>query len=93
MATRSSSPSIPAAVRVGDEEYALIQFHHHAPGEHTINGRPAALEIHLVHRSAAGSHAVVGVLFEPGAPNRAIAALLAVRAMHPLPVTAVILMP
>lgn len=29
--------------------YRLVQFHFHAASEHTVNGEPAALEVHFVH--------------------------------------------
>lgn len=51
--------------------HALRQFHFHAPAEHRIDGRAFPLEIHFVHRSAAGHFAVVAALVEvgPGNPN------------------------
>lgn len=43
--------------------YELLQFHFHAPSEHTIDGRPAPLEIHFVHQDPnSGNLAVVGIL-------------------------------
>jgi carbonic anhydrase len=50
-----------------------MQFHFHAPSEHLVNGRPALMEIHFVHKNSAGSLAVVGVLVEQGPPNMALA--------------------
>ncbi len=49
--------------------YDLAQFHFHAPSEHTIAGKHAQAEMHLVHKSAAGALAVVGVLIEEGPAN------------------------
>ncbi|HEX2622743.1 MAG TPA: carbonic anhydrase family protein, partial [Phototrophicaceae bacterium] len=54
--------------------YDLFQFHFHHPSEHTIDGVPAAMEIHFVHRArnAAGEKdpngaiAVVGVMLMEG---------------------------
>ncbi|MFH1523468.1 MAG: carbonic anhydrase family protein [Chloroflexota bacterium] len=51
--------------------YDLLQFHFHAPSEHVINGKLADAEMHLVHKSADGSLAVVGVLINVGADNPA----------------------
>jgi len=51
--------------------YNLSQFHFHAPSEHSVNGRLAAGEMHLVHTGAGGKLAVVGVLIEAGAHNPA----------------------
>jgi carbonic anhydrase len=57
---------VPMSLDVGGVHYELIQFHFHAPSEHTINGEYAALEIHFVHKSETGVLAVVGVLVEEG---------------------------
>ncbi|AGW41848.1 anthranilate synthase component I [Leifsonia xyli subsp. cynodontis DSM 46306] len=38
--------------------YSLQQFHFHADSEHTIDGKHAAAELHLVHKSASGEVAV-----------------------------------
>jgi len=53
---------------VGGKTYDLKQFHFHAPSEHTINKLPADVEVHLVHKDAAGNIAVVGILMNVG-PN------------------------
>jgi carbonic anhydrase len=42
--------------------YQLVQFHFHAPSEHTINGVRYDAELHLVHTNAIGETAVIGVL-------------------------------
>ncbi len=46
--------------------YDLLQFHFHTPSEHTVEGRHAPLEMHLVHQSASGVRLVVGVLLVAG---------------------------
>ena len=51
---------------VGGEEFMLVQFHYHAPSEHTFNGRSKPVEIHFVHASDSGQLAVVGVMLESG---------------------------
>jgi carbonic anhydrase len=66
-----------SAIEVGGVRYTLIQFHFHVPSEHTIGGKPAAAELHLVHRNPKGQLAVIGVLMEPGAENAALAPLWA----------------
>lgn len=64
-------------VRIGDVDYRLIQFHYHQPSEHTIAGRAAPLEVHLVHADAHGKLAVVGVQFVEGSrANPALARTL-----------------
>lgn len=57
---------------VDGERYDLLQFHFHTPSEHQVNGKPAAMEVHMVHKSAAGGLAVVSVLIEAGEPNMAL---------------------
>ena len=56
--------------------YSLVQVHFHAPSEHVIDGRPAPLEAHFVHKTADGKLAVLGVFVVEGAENPAFAALL-----------------
>lgn len=51
------------------QEYTLVQFHFHGHSEHTIDGKQYALEGHLVHKSADGHLAVVGVMFNEGKNN------------------------
>jgi carbonic anhydrase len=58
---------VPAGVTgtalIGGERYELVQYHFHAPAEHSVDGRLAEVEAHLVHMSARGVTAVVGVFF------------------------------
>ncbi len=58
-----------STVTIDGEEYTLLQFHFHTPSEHTIDGNASAMELHLVHRNAAGKLAVVGILIKEGAAN------------------------
>lgn len=53
------------------QKYALLQMHFHRPSEHMIGGKGYPMEVHFVHRSAAGSLAVVGILMTAGKPNAA----------------------
>ena len=59
------------SLTVGPDAFALLQYHFHSPSEHTVQGRHAPVEMHLVHKSADGRLAVVGVLIEEGAANPA----------------------
>jgi carbonic anhydrase len=68
---------------VGDKTYALLQFHFHAPSEHTVDGEHFPMEMHFVHQAEDGALAVVGVLVEEGAPNPGIAPLWAQLAEAP----------
>lgn len=63
-------------LEVDGTSYTLLQFHLHAPSEHTVDGRELAAELHLVHQSDEGEFAVVGVLVERGAANAAIEPVL-----------------
>jgi carbonic anhydrase len=56
---------------IGDEQFQLVQYHFHCPSEHTVHGQSYPMEMHLVHQSAAGHLAVVGVFIEEGAHNSA----------------------
>jgi carbonic anhydrase len=58
-------------ISVGRWPYRLRQFHFHSPSEHTIEGRHAEVEMHLVHQDEQGRLAVVGVMIESGAYNAA----------------------
>ncbi len=60
---------------IGDKTYALVQFHFHAPSEHTVDGEHFPMEMHFVHQAEDGALAVVGVLIEQGAQNPGIASL------------------
>ncbi|MEM9301161.1 MAG: carbonic anhydrase family protein [Pseudomonadota bacterium] len=53
------------------KQYDLVQFHFHAPSEHTVDGRHYPMEMHLVHQAVDGSLAVVGVFIEDGDHNAA----------------------
>jgi len=53
-------------IKVGDDQYELIQFHFHTPSEEKINGKPYSMVAHLVHKNAEGKLAVVGVLMQEG---------------------------
>jgi len=70
-------------IAVGDGIFALVQFHFHAPSEHTVDGKHFPMEMHFVHQADNGSLAVVGVLIEEGAANAGIAPLWAQLAASP----------
>ncbi len=58
-------------LKLGEDRYALAQFHFHSPSEHTVKGKQYPMEMHLVHKSADGKLAVVGAFIEEGAHNAA----------------------
>lgn len=61
---------------VGQERYALQQFHFHTPGGDRIDGREFDMAAHLIHKGKAGQLMVVVVLFRQGAENPLLADLL-----------------
>jgi len=65
------TPSAGGAITVGGVEYALIQFHFHAPSEEKIEGKAHAMVAHFVHKSADDTLAVVAVLLDAGRENGA----------------------
>jgi len=51
--------------------YNVVQFHYHTPSEHEVEGNLFAGELHIVHQSADGKFAVVGLFLQEGAANAA----------------------
>ncbi|MDI7659155.1 carbonic anhydrase family protein [Cronobacter universalis] len=68
-------PTTQDSVTIDGTVYALQQFHFHAPSENTLHGKHYDLEMHLVHKNAAGEIAVVAVMFKTGAANVELAKL------------------
>lgn len=64
-------------VTIDGKAYKLAQFHFHTPSEEKINGKPAAMVAHLVHKDEQGKLAVVAVLFRVGKENAALKPVLA----------------
>lgn len=56
---------------VGGKTFQLVQYHFHAPSEHTIDGRHFPMEMHMVHKAGDDQLAVVGVFIEEGEHNTA----------------------
>ncbi len=54
---------------VDGKQYQLLQFHLHGPSEHTVGGKQFLMELHLVHKSADGTLAVLGVFLDRGNHN------------------------
>jgi carbonic anhydrase len=64
------------SIELAGTSYRFAQLHFHHPAEHTVDGRAFPLEAHLVHKSAEGRLAVLGILFEEGAAGDRLAPLL-----------------
>jgi carbonic anhydrase len=55
--------------------YDLVQFHFHTASEHTFESRGYDMEMHLVHKSAAGTNAVLAVFLRRGHRSGALATI------------------
>lgn len=55
-------------LKIGDNNYKLLQFHYHTASEHTVDGVHYPMEVHFVHKGDEGL-AVVGMLFKEGQSN------------------------
>jgi carbonic anhydrase len=85
-AVRIDAPRNPAygfrfALDATSRDFRLVQVHFHVPAEHSLRAGDGpettfALEAHLVHEAADGTKAVLAVLFEEGAPNHFLTALV-----------------
>lgn len=65
------APAEENRIEIDGTVYELLQFHFHAPSEHTLAGRSFDMEMHLVHRNEEGTLAVIGVLIGQGNENAA----------------------
>lgn len=60
----------------GGKEFNLIQVHFHTPSEHAVSGTRYPLVAHFVHATDEGELGVLGVMFEEGAANPALAEIV-----------------
>lgn len=65
----SGEPAPKLTLRIGKMAFRLVQFHFHTPSEHTVAGKAAPIEMHLVHASPGGRIAVIGVFIQKGQAN------------------------
>ena len=49
-----------STLQVGRTAYEMVEFHFHAPAEHAVAGKRAAMEVHFVHSHAGGADPVHG---------------------------------
>ncbi len=54
----------PSELNVEGGRFSSAQFHFHHPSEHTVNGKAYPAELHLVHTSAKGELAVLGIFID-----------------------------
>ncbi|KAF8039855.1 hypothetical protein BT93_B2156 [Corymbia citriodora subsp. variegata] len=64
------------SIYVNGTQYLLQQCHWHSPTEHAVNGRRFDLEMHMVHESAEGKVAVIGVMYKLGRPDTFLSAMM-----------------
>lgn len=62
-----------STIEMDGAAYELVQYHFHAPSEHTLNGLHYPMEMHLVHQSGEGELLVVAVFIREGEHNEAFA--------------------
>jgi carbonic anhydrase len=62
-----------SSITLDGARYELEQLHFHHQSEHAVNGQRDPMELHLVHKDAAGTITVVAVLLKEGAENPAFA--------------------
>ncbi|KAF1335842.1 Carbonic anhydrase, partial [Globisporangium splendens] len=60
-------------LKINGKIYYTVQFHFHAPSEHTLSGNHEAMELHLVHQADDGSLAVIALFFREGKENQFLA--------------------
>jgi carbonic anhydrase len=71
------APGTGNTLRIGSKTYTLVQFHFHTPSENFLDGEQYPLELHLVHKAADNSLAVVGVFFDEGTANPELQKIIA----------------
>ena len=62
-------------IRIDGKAYDLLQFHFHRPSEEHIDGKPAAMVVHFVHKNLEGELAVLAVMLREGNENPGIKTL------------------
>jgi carbonic anhydrase len=69
-------------LRIGQQHWALQQFHFHTPGGDRIGGEEFPMAAHLLHKSPSGQLLAVVVLFRIGTENATLAQLLPLVPVH-----------
>lgn len=65
------------SAKLGAADYKFLQFHLHTPAEEKIDGMGFPFNAHLVHQSADGKLAVIGIFFKEGGENAALKPIFA----------------
>ncbi|MFH1159110.1 MAG: carbonic anhydrase family protein [Pseudomonadota bacterium] len=61
-----------STMTVDGQVFNLLQLHFHTPSEYAIEGKRYDMEVHLVHKNAAGELGVIGIMAEKGKENPAV---------------------
>lgn len=69
------NPEGESVLDLDGERFRLVQYHFHAPSEHTLEGRRFPMEVHAVHQNDSGDLAVVGAFIREGAIHPTVAKL------------------
>ena len=77
-----------SSITVDGTPYDLLQFHFHKPSENKDHGAYHAMEVHMVHKSAAGGLAVVGVFLDEVQSNALLDAVFTTAPAKPGKATA-----
>jgi len=78
----AAAPAVQVDVAPGNvalirgRRFQLVQFHFHAPAEHTLDGVRFPVEAHFVYKASNGKLAVIGVMLAEGAANAAFAEVM-----------------
>jgi len=64
-----------SSIQFKGKTFELLQFHFHSPSEHQIDYRYFDMEAHLVHKSADGELAVIGIMLKKGESHPVIDAI------------------
>lgn len=72
-----------ATVTFQDRVYHLVQFHLHAPSEHTIDGKRYPVEFHFVNSDAEGHITVIAVMVHRGKSNPDMTSFLSAMPTQP----------
>lgn len=59
-------------LRIDSKPFELVHFSFHRPSENLIDGKPAAMAVHFVHKNDAGRLAVLAVMLKEGNVNPGI---------------------
>ena len=72
----------PGFALMDDERWELQGLQFHAPSEHTFNGIRYPMEMHFIHKNAAGDIAVIGVFIKGGGRNDSFESIIANAPLH-----------